>query len=173
MPNVWWTHWILKIKTFPLRMLIFGPKILLFRTHHLWNSTTQLILKASKFQKQIILFSILPENVDPRILATRVEVVCSFFGRIENKIICFRDLLTFTVKPVACSNDNIARLVQGNERLAWQSCHLIGTTIPCALGHIIFIARTLLLCGPFSIHERYYSIALQCDPTDFSASSWV
>ena len=31
----------------------------------------------------------------PRILATRIEVFCLFFGRIENKIICFRDLLTF------------------------------------------------------------------------------
>ena len=54
-------------------------------------------LKVSKFQKQIILFSIFPKTKQlySRILAIRIEGFCSFFGRIENKKICFRDLLTF------------------------------------------------------------------------------
>ena len=48
MPNFWRTGAprILKIQWFPLSILIFGhfwPKILLFRTHHLKNSTTELI----------------------------------------------------------------------------------------------------------------------------------
>ena len=45
------------------------------------------------------MFSILPKNEQknfyPRILATMLEVFGSFFGRIENKISSFRDLLTF------------------------------------------------------------------------------
>ena len=46
LPNFWWTdiHCIQKIKWIPLRTLIFGKKILLFRTYHLWNSTSELIL---------------------------------------------------------------------------------------------------------------------------------
>ena len=56
-------------------------------------------LKVSEFQKQIILFSIFPKkrmkNFYSRILTTRIEVFRSFFGRIENKMMCFRDLLTF------------------------------------------------------------------------------
>ena len=46
MPNFWRTdiHCIQKIQLFPLNKLIFVPKILLFGTHHFWNSTNELTL---------------------------------------------------------------------------------------------------------------------------------
>ena len=51
------------------------------------------ILKITKFQKQIILFSILPKNERKSSIlvyqATRIEDFRSFFGRTENKEICF------------------------------------------------------------------------------------
>ena len=66
-------------------------------------------LKVSKSQKQIGFFSILPKKqrkkFDPRILATSIEVFCLFFGRIENKIICFRDLLTFNGNEIPESQE--------------------------------------------------------------------
>ena len=49
MPNFWRTGAprIFKIQWFPLSILIFWSKILLFRTHHLYNSTTELILMST------------------------------------------------------------------------------------------------------------------------------
>jgi hypothetical protein len=51
------------------------------------------ILKIKKFQKQIILFSILPKHERKSSIlvyqATRIEDFRSFFGRIESKKICF------------------------------------------------------------------------------------
>ena len=42
-----WHSRIFKIQWFPLSILIFWSKILLFRTHHLYNSTTELILMST------------------------------------------------------------------------------------------------------------------------------
>ena len=46
MPDFWRAdiHCIQKIQLFPLNKLIFVPKILLFGTHHFWNSTNELTL---------------------------------------------------------------------------------------------------------------------------------
>ena len=61
-------------------------------------------LKVSKSRKQIFLFSILPKNEQkPSILMARIlEYNCFVFGKIENKIICFWNLLTFSRQH--CSN---------------------------------------------------------------------
>ena len=45
MPNFWWTVIYRRILFFFVFKYVHSwPKILLFRTHHLWNSTTELIL---------------------------------------------------------------------------------------------------------------------------------
>jgi hypothetical protein len=67
----------------------------------------QLLLKVRKSRKQFMVSSILPKNerkndkIQPityLILSTVVDFFCSFFGRNEDTIICFRDLLTFIHK---------------------------------------------------------------------------
>ena len=52
------------------------------------------MLKASKSRKQIVTLWIFPKKNTNTIL----RVFWSFFGRIDNTLICFRDLVTFRVE---------------------------------------------------------------------------
>ena len=51
----------------------------------------------NNFFNKIPLPKIWTENFHPRIPATMIEVFCLFFGRIENKIICLWNVLTFSI----------------------------------------------------------------------------
>ena len=59
----------------------------------MYNQEPLSSLKVSKSQKQIIMSLILQKNRQNRL---RILPHCSFFGRIWDFIICFRDLLTFS-----------------------------------------------------------------------------
>ena len=67
------------------------------------------MVKVSKSQKGIMVSSILPKNkwkVSALVLwYLRSNCFCSFFGRIEDTINCFRDLLTFNI----IFNKNVGR----------------------------------------------------------------
>ena len=54
-------------------------------------------LKVSKSQKQFMVSSILPKNEHWDNFMNWKLSQCSFFGRIEDTINCFRDLLTFNI----------------------------------------------------------------------------
>ena len=61
----------------------------------------QCLLKVSKSRKQFMVSSILPKNEKNRPNSTtipQVDFFCSFFGRNEGTLNCFRDLLTFKAR---------------------------------------------------------------------------
>ena len=67
-------------------------------------------LKVSKSRKQFKVSSILPKNEQKqfylRYHSSKVQFFCSFCGRIEETIDCFRDLLTFSGIKQNCFHNN-------------------------------------------------------------------
>ena len=76
------------------------------------NEKKKVLIKVSKSQKQLMVSSILPKNerkkFDFTSMIPQVELFSFVFGRIEETINCFRDLLTFSCWTKFGNSDHCA-----------------------------------------------------------------
>ena len=98
----------------------------------------------------------------PRILATRIEVFRSVFGRIENKIICFRDLLTFIY---CCCSRNLEPKVFSRD---------CGVGVMATRANTLIIFSAELYCWPLPaspLFAKMWWASVLCYILCFSVSS--
>ena len=113
----------------PLFTIIFRPEMLKFYPYSILTGERMAglvifcVLKVSKSQKQIMTLWILPKKRMKRTQDTILSVFRSFFGRINDALIYFRDLVTFSYSLV-CTLRNLPWLTKTWKKLfSYFKCH--------------------------------------------------
>ena len=104
------------------------------------------LLKVSKSRKKNMLSLILPKNERWGIFMYWKMPQRSFFGRIQDAIICFRDLLTFTTMPAGRLRSTASRLFIRLSVCTILSVRLYFWSVPC----VAYCSDCQAMCGIFT-----------------------